>query len=381
MGALACSATAPAAGRGAAWRLRPVPPEERAAYDAFVEGHARGHPLQLWSWGEVKRAEGWTPLRFLLEVEGDGRAQAAAGVVERRLPGGAAFWWAHRGPVVEPGSAAAAALAQHLRRAASARGAVAVRLDPEWSRAEAAHLAGPGFARVPLRRDWYHGAMEPVRVWRISLAGGEDAVWARLEARTRRDLRLAARRGAAIRLARPEDLPAFYALERLTARRKRFSVRSPAFFERLWQAWNGDGRGELWLAEDDAGRVVGGVWWLFCGRGAWGQFAAADPGARRLLPLVALYGAGIRRALERGAEFCDFGGIGHRDDAHDGLWAFKKGFGPGDTRFAGEIDVVARPLAYRAFRLAEDLRWAWHGDGARTLRRALSRLTARLRPG
>lgn len=62
--------------------------------------------------------------------------------------------------------------------------------------------------------------------------------------------------------------------------------------------------------------------------------------------------------MERGCRFCDFGGIGHIPDSSDGLWAFKKGFGPGDTRFVGEWDLIFRPTAYRMFRLAESGRWA-----------------------
>ena len=38
-------------GGGAVWRAEVVAEGERPAYDAFVCGSARGHPLQLWSWG------------------------------------------------------------------------------------------------------------------------------------------------------------------------------------------------------------------------------------------------------------------------------------------------------------------------------------------
>lgn len=359
------SAGADGAGPPGPWRLRAASPDERARYDAFVEGHARANPLQLWSWGEVKRGDGWTPLRLILECAGE--VAATVSVVERRLPGGLAFWLAHRGPVVEPASLAAAALWPRLRRLAAARGVVAVRLDPEWSGPEAAHLAGPGWRHLPVRRSWYGGALEPVRVWRISLAGGLDGVVERFEPRTRRDVRLALRRAVAIRPAAAADLPAFYALEHATSRRKRFAVRSLEFFERLWRAWNEEGRGALFLAEHE-GRVIGGAWWLFCGRGAWGEFVATDPGARHMLPAVALYWHGIRRAHERGAAFVDLGGIGHRDDPGDGLRSFKKGFGPGDTRFVGDIDLVVRPAAYRALRCAEELRWAWCGLSRRAAR-------------
>lgn len=355
------------------WRLRVVDWPERQGYDAFVDGHARAHPLQLWSWGEVKRVDGWRPLRLFLE-DATG-PQAAISLVERRLPSGHAFWRAHRGPVVEPGSAAASALWPRLWALARERGAVAVRMDPEWSEGEAQGLGFERLRRVPLRRDWPAGAMQPVRVWRIPLEGGIEGASARLSAAKRRDVRLALRRGTRVRTGRREDLAAFHALELSTGQRKGFPVRSLEFFDRLWQAWNEEGRAALEVVEHE-GRVVGGAWWVFAGPGAWGEFVATDPAARALMPAVALYWSGIQLAVERGARFLNFGGIGHRDDLPDGVRAFKSGFGPGDTRWTGEIDLVAESALYRAFRLAEDVRWAWYGPAGRPLRRAMGRLRA-----
>lgn len=356
-------------GPGDSWRLREVPASERGLYDSFVESHTRGHPLQLWSWGEVKRADGWSPLRFLLEHQGVPRA--AVSVVSRRLFGQATFWLAHRGPVVHPHDRAAGALWPCLKAAAAARRAVVLRLDPEWLETDATDLTAPEFARVPLRQTWPNGALQPVRVWRIPLEGGLDAVFGRFEARTRRDVRVSSRRGVLVRPGEHRDLPAFYALEAATGRRRGFPVRSREFFDRLWQAWNEGGRGELHIAERN-GQIVGGAWWLFCGQGAWGQFLATASEANAAMPAMALYWQGIRRAVERHSAFIDFGGIHHRDDVQDGLRGFKQGFGPGDTRFAGEFDLVVRPYAYRAFRAAEELRYGLIANCPAGLRRLLA---------
>lgn len=347
-------------GGGAVWRAEVVAEGERPAYDAFVRGSVRGHPLQLWSWGEVKRGDGWTPLRLALRRSD--RLVAAASLVEKRLAAsGPRLWLAHRGPVVAPDAPEAALLWQALRELAARRGVVALRCDPEWPPEEARLLRAAGLQPLPPRAGWYLGALEPLRVWRISLSGGLDAVFARCEAHTRYDVRRALRRGVVVRPATRADLPAFWALERTAATRKAFALRSPEFFDRLWHAWNGCGGGGRLLVGEYEGRVVSGAWFVVCGRGCWGQFAAADLTYRRLNPTVAVYWAGIRWAIERGCAFCDFGGVGHIPDPADGLWAFKKGFGPGDTRFAGEFDLVVQGPAYRAFRVAEEARWAWYG--------------------
>lgn len=347
-------------GEGTSWRALEASPADRPRYDAFVRGCARGNPLQLWSWGELKRADGWEPVRLILER--DGRIAATAGIVEKSVTGGAGlrFALAHRGPVADPGGPEAPMLWTALRDLGARRGVFALRCDPEWPPEEGRLLQAAGLVHLPPRAGWYLGAMEPLRSWRIALDGGADAVFARFEPHTRYDVRRALRKGVVVREGRAADLAPFHALERLTAQRKSFSLRSPEFFQRLWEAWNVPGDGRLFIA-DYEGCPVGGAWFVRCGRGCWGQFAAADLRYRRLLPTVALYWAGIRWAVAAGCRFCDFGGIGHVPDPRDGLWAFKKGFGPGDTRFGGEFDLVLQPAAYRAFRVAEEARWAWYG--------------------
>lgn len=332
------------------WRVHLAGEDDRKRYDAFVRGSDRGHPLQLWSWGEVKAGDGWTPLRLLVEERGHPRA--AAGLVEKRLLGRLRFWMCHRGPVCEPGSAAAERLWRGLRELALRRGALALRCDPEWPQPEARFLRSARLRPLPPRPSWYFGAMEPLRAWRIRLDGGEAAVFARFEAQTRYDVRRSQRTGVAVRPGTRADLPDFHRLLRATAVRKGFVLRAPEFFERLWRAWD-EG---LFVAEH-AGAVVGGLWVARCGGGTWAQFAAVGPEGRRLLASAGLHWAAIRWAIARGCRFFDLGGIGYRDDPHDGLRAFKKGFGPGDVRFAGEHDLVLRPAAYRAFRLAEEARW------------------------
>ena len=335
-------------------------PSDRGRFDSFVRAHTRAHPLQLWSWGEVKKGDGWRPRRFVIDRRGE--ILATASVVERQLPvpGRPRFWLAHRGPVGEPAARETELLWRGLREVALADGVVALRCDPEWPVAEKRWLRH--LVALPPRPEWPSGALEPIRVWRISLDGGEQAVFGRFEAHTRQDVRRAGKKGATVRVGSHADLAAFHAMERATAERKGFSLRDLGFFERLWQAWREHGR--LFIAEHE-GRIIGGAWFVVCGAGCWGQYAASDPEHRRLLPAVLCYWAGVQWAIRQGCRFCDFGGIDWRPGRPDGLRDFKKGFGPGDLRFVGEHDLVARPAAYRAFRLAEEARWAYFNAKAR----------------
>lgn len=275
-------------GHGAVWVSRLLDESERGRYDAFVRQSPRGNPLQLWSWGEVKRADGWTPLRVLAECNGVPRA--AVSLVEKPLgdPSGPTFWLAHRGPVLDPGdSGPSTTLWAGLCALAAQRRVVALRCDPEWPPSEGVLLRRAGLAPLPPHHRWYLGALEPLRVWRISLEGGVPGVLSRCEAHTRYDIRRSQRRGAVVRLGVRADLPDFYALERDIARKKGFSLRADEFFDRLWEAWNEPGDGRLFVATHE-GTFIGGAWWVRCGQGCWGQFSAADYAARGMLPAVAL---------------------------------------------------------------------------------------------
>ena len=137
---------------------------------------------------------------------------------------------------------------------AAVRGRRHPRRGPTRSHAYAAcgreYVAAGGRARDP-------GGAPPLRP---SLAGGLDAVLARCEAHTRYDVRRTLRRGVVVRAATRADLPAFWALERTAAARKAFAVRSPEFFDRLWNAWNGPGDGGRLLVGEYEGRVVREAW-------------------------------------------------------------------------------------------------------------------------
>jgi len=58
--------------------------KEKDRFNKFVASHGRGHFLQLWEWGEVKKGMGWEPLPLVLEQDGEIRASLL--ILKRRLP-------------------------------------------------------------------------------------------------------------------------------------------------------------------------------------------------------------------------------------------------------------------------------------------------------
>src|SRR5690242_368306 len=110
--------------------MKAVEVTDRNAWDAKVSNSPWGHPLQLWGWGETKRANGWTAHR--LEFEGAGLAQVLMWRVPRL---GNKIAYVPRGPVVDPGSPQMKRLMEALAGWAREQGAMYVRVEPAWTAA------------------------------------------------------------------------------------------------------------------------------------------------------------------------------------------------------------------------------------------------------
>src|ERR1017187_6359971 len=86
---------------------------DRQEWDKFVDGHPNGHPLQLWGWGEAKRANGWTAYRLVLQE--DGQFVCGAQVLLWRIPKvGYRLAYVPQGPITTPGNTQSAKLLEAL---------------------------------------------------------------------------------------------------------------------------------------------------------------------------------------------------------------------------------------------------------------------------
>ncbi|HEY8552794.1 MAG TPA: peptidoglycan bridge formation glycyltransferase FemA/FemB family protein [Thermaerobacter sp.] len=339
--------------RPSSLRVEPAREPDREAYDRAVATCGKPHFMQLWGWGEVKRTTGWEPLRFLAR---DGSTiRGALTVLCRRLPGLGAVFYAPTGPAVDYRHrpivrALLAAAADEARR----RRAVMLRIDPDVpiEHQDAVDL----LLRLGFRRGTEATAFEglqPRFVMRLALAPTPEETLARFEAKTRYNIRYAARHGVTTRAAEgPQDLAAFYRLLRLTAARQRFAIRAFSYYEALWRHLIAPGHGRIFLAEH-GGRPVAGVMVFRCGDTVWYLYGGTDYAARKVMPSHAAQWAAIRWAIAEGCRIYDFRGVsGNLDpaDPHYGLYRFKKGFGAELVEYVGEFERVFAPLRYWAFR-------------------------------
>ncbi|HEY5488048.1 MAG TPA: peptidoglycan bridge formation glycyltransferase FemA/FemB family protein [Candidatus Limnocylindrales bacterium] len=372
-----------------------------AAWDAFVARCDPGSYLQTTAWAEVKRPNGWTPLRFMgttlpgRAAHGSGASVAAealkdAALTETRpVPDGLAldledldlvdhleeersvpetefgvqllvrrprlfpwaFAYAPRGPVLgrwdlptlEAFTAAVqTALASHPGKVSH------VRIEPEIE------LDGPADLDGTLRHGLRHCGWRPgtpiqtTRTRRIDLKASEEALWGDLRKKWRQYANKARKGGIRVVDASENRLPEFYSIYQDTAKRAGFVIRTYESYLQTWQAFSKLGMARLLFAEDPSGKGLATLFVLRVGDRViepWGGMTqeGADSRANYLLKWEA-----IRTSREQGAHSYDMWGL-----SHEGIEYFKSGFGGREITFVGAWDLVLDPAGRLAFDSAQ----------------------------
>ncbi|MCE1194969.1 peptidoglycan bridge formation glycyltransferase FemA/FemB family protein [bacterium] len=183
----------------------------------------------------------------------------------------------------------------------------------------------------------------------VDLEGGEEAVRARFDERTRYSLRLAERRGTMVESAGADGIGAFHSLHAATSRRHRLPCHGVEYFRALFEAgetWGLDL--DLYLAWSGA-RPAAGAIFARTGGDAWYLFAASSSDLRSAAGPTAILARALSDCAERGLGSMDLLGVGPagaKDHPLSGLTRFKAGFGGRRCARAGAWDFVLKPPVY-----------------------------------
>ncbi|MCO6450297.1 MAG: peptidoglycan bridge formation glycyltransferase FemA/FemB family protein [Caldilineales bacterium] len=323
------------------------------AWDRFVESHPSAHPLQLAAWGFLKRGFGWEDVR--LGLWQDGALVAGTQILFRRPPrlGFVPVHLAYipKGPLVDWGDAEQAqALLDAIWAFCRRWRCLLVKIEPEAR--DSGQLAGR------LRTLGYRSSPRTVQprttLW-LDLQPDEETLLADMKQKWRYNIRLAGRKGVAIRQGDESDLATFCRLMESTGERNEFGVHSPAYFQRFWQAFAPGGRTALLLAEHEGEALAGLIVTHLAGK-AYYLYGASGNEKRQLMPSHLLQWETMRWAKAQNCTAYDFWGIpdevGLNPDAEIpdpatelwGVWRFKQGFGGEIVRYTGAWDRSLVPM-------------------------------------
>jgi lipid II:glycine glycyltransferase (peptidoglycan interpeptide bridge formation enzyme) len=325
------------------------------AWDTFVTTHPRAHLLQLSAWGDLKAAFGWTPQRVAITDAG-GQIVAGAQILFRRLPLRLGhFAYIPYGPLVDwANPAQVRALVDAIDQTARQHGAAFLKIEPGYDLNDV-DFAGLGFRASPQ-------TIQPPRTITIDLHGDDETILARMNQKTRRNIRKSSKFDIEVREGSADDVASFNALLDETGSRADFGVHVPVYYERAYDLFVPTGHAAL-LMGSYAGLDLAGIMVFALGEWAWYFYGASSRQEQQRMASYGVQWAGIQWAKAHGATTYDMYGVPDADpdtletqfqDRTDDLWGvyrFKRGWGGDVIRSAGAWDRVYNPVLYAAYRI------------------------------
>jgi peptidoglycan pentaglycine glycine transferase (the first glycine) len=341
-------------------------------------GRAPGaHYMQSGEWANFKLPFNWRVARAI--VSRGSEVVAGGQVLMRQIPGVGAVGWAPKAPVLaDSESELVERILGELRLLVRRHGIRVLMLQPPREPVELPDaLRESGYAPSPV-------TMGPEATILLDLRPDLDTIMAAARPHTRRNIRLAFRKGVTVREGDEADLETFYRLHVSTGARQTFSPYPDRHFEDLWRAFRPAGGARLFVAEFE-GEPVSGLLVLIHGDTV-SQHAMGWSGRHaKVKPNEALVWAAIAWSKEHGYRWFDFTWIDARaaqavvrneplpPDLENSVASFKLGFGGAVTLLPGAYDYVENralsaafrslvPLAYRLGSVQKAhhrLRWRW----------------------
>lgn len=326
-----------------------------ARFNDFIAGFPTGDAMQSFEWGEVKsRSGGWSSVRIVGEND-SGKIIASALMLIRRIPKtGKSIAYIPRGPVMDTAdSETVKEFALGLRKSAEVRGAILIKIDPPVpveDKLSAKNIELAGFRLLDDSTGF--GGTQPRCVMQLNIEPDLDEVFANFKPKWRYNIRLAEKKGVTIKTdCTKDDLPVFYDLLKVTAKRDRFLVRGYSYYETMYDMLVPTGHAKLFLSMHE-NTPLGGALAFVIGDRAWYVYGASSNEHRNLMPNHLMQWEMIKWAKSLGCRIYDFRGVSPRigaaeeDDHLQGLNRFKEGFSAYYVEYIGEYDMPLSPLWY-----------------------------------
>lgn len=293
-------------------------------WDDYVLAN-NGHPLQLWGWGQLKVAHGWSVDR-LLAYDDDEKIVGGAQILTRKLPLPLrAFSYLPRGPVGEAGSQTALldALAVYVKREYHS---VALSVEPDATEFE-----------VPSGWNKAKNTILLPKTIILDLTKTESQLLTDMVKKTRQYIRKSAAEAITIKPVRSrEELEKCLQVYHQTSKRAQFGVHDDQYY---YDVFNILGDHSPVFAAYDHDQPIAFLWLAISADTAFELYGGMNDLGQQLRANYALKWYAIRKAREWGLSRYDFGG-----QVNDGVSTFKKGWTTDETDLVGTFDKPLSPL-------------------------------------
>ena len=298
---------------------------DKEQWDEYVLEH-EGHPLQVWGWGLVKAAHGWTAERiFAYDTNDEDRIVGAAQVLIRKLPlPFRSFAYIPRGPIVE----------QQFQNEFLEALSILVKRD---------------YRSVALSVEPNSITFDPPQGWKVStnrilsadtilldMTKSESDLLADMGKKTRQYIRKSAAEGITIKQVHSrEELEECLYIYHQTASRAAFNLHNDQYY---LDVFNLMGDHSPIFAAYLEGKPIAFLWMGISADVAYELYGGMNEDGQQLRANYALKWYVIRKVKEWGLKQYDFGGL-----VVGGVSIFKQGWSSEETSFAGTFDKALSP--------------------------------------
>ena len=352
------------------------------SWNSIISKLPNPHFLQTYEWGQVKAKYGWSPLYAVWDADGKWTVEsdpnllstshspvAAALILKRQIlrNGFAArlsVLYLPKGPLLDwTNEPLRNRVLNDLQSFAKKQGAIFLKMDPDvvlgtgvpQGEDDVIDNGGQVVMSELKRRGWGYASdqIQFKNTVLIDLNPTEEEMLAWMKQKTRYNIRLAERKGIALRVGILDDLGMLYKMYAETSVRDGFVIREEGYYRTVWNLFmnSSEPTCEPLIAEVD-GEPVAAIFVFYFVGCAYYVYGMSRDKHREKMPAYLLQWEAMKRAKMKGCAAYDLWGAPEVFDESDSMWGvyrFKAGLGGKVVRTLGAWDFAPSPLWYKMY--------------------------------
>lgn len=325
--------------------------QESKEYEQFIENNYMCNFTQSLKWNNIKTF--WQNSQIIIKKNNE--IKLAANILIRKIPFFGTLMYVPRGPIGNiTDIELLTELTTKLKALAKEYKAFVILMEPDIdiNNKEFLKIIKNLGYQVNSQSKNFNQEIQARHNLRLNLKNhSETEIFNNFSSKTRYNIRLAKKKGVEIKEMGIEGLKEFYNLLTITANRDNFLIRPITYYEKLMTNFKGI---TILLAYYN-NNPIAGIMPLTYGTKTWYLYGASSNSYRNLMPNYLLQWEAIKRAIKSNSEIYDFKGFSYKKHEPDGLYRFKKGFGPELVELIGEVTLELKPFRYCLFKSSKYL--------------------------
>lgn len=297
---------------------------ERGLWDEVVHD-LDGHPLQLWGWGELKAAHGWTAHRVVFVDEKE-QVIGAAQILTKHLPGPfRRLNYVPRGPVWHEGAEQEVleALSAYVKRYLPG---TVLTIEPDDDEMPAIHGWNESKNTILIPHTLI-----------LDLQKNETDLLNDMAKKTRQYIRKSGKENLVVkRVKLPEEVGKCLTIYKETAKRAGFALHDDLYYHDLHASM---GDSSILFAAYHEGTPVAFLWLAVSKKTAFELYGGMNEKGQELRANYMLKWHAITKCKQWGIDRYDMNGL-----LNDGVSTFKRGFASHEDMLVGTYDFPLSPL-------------------------------------